>query len=96
MIIGRQECEFDLNEKSKIVVRTGGIFSCGESITITQSCFGFFNKEIFNLDNLCLIGIYNIETVILDESFANILIYHNGENDSENPYKYKVERKNVW
>jgi hypothetical protein len=32
----------------------------------------------------------------LDEKHAEFLIYHNGALDSENPYKYDVERKNGW
>jgi hypothetical protein len=35
-------------------------------------------------------------TLKIDDKHEEILIYHNGKLDSENPYKYEMERKNVW
>ena len=70
--------------------------ACGEKISITQPAFGVFDREVFHVNNLCLIGINKIETVRLDQSQAEFLIYHNGSDDTENPYTLKVERKDAW
>lgn len=96
LIIGRVVNEFRIDDTNKISVATGGFLACGENINITQSRLGIFDKEVFHIDNLCLKGIYKIETSMLDEKHAEFLIYHNGQYDSENPYKYYVERKNGW
>lgn len=96
LILGRVVYEHKIDETNKISVSTGGFLACGEIINITQTRFGIFDKEVFHIDNLCLIVINKIETIKLDDKHAEFLIYHNGQNDSENPYKYDVERKNVW
>lgn len=96
LILGRVVYEQKINDTNKISVSTGGFLACGEIINITQTRFGIFDKEVFHIDNLCLIGINKIETIKLDDKHAEFLIYHNGKYDSENPYKYIVERKNVW
>src|SRR5690554_893440 len=96
LILGRVVYEHKIDETNKISVSTGGFLACGEIINITQTRFGIFDKEVFHINNLCLIGINKIETIKLDDKHAEFLIYHNGQNDSENPYKYDVERKNVW
>ena len=95
-IIGKVVYEKKIDKKNKITVTTGGFLACGETINITQTRLGIFDKEVFHINNLCLIGINKIETVKLDEKQAEFLIYHNGQYDSENPYRYDVERKNVW
>ena len=96
LILGQVVYEQKIDGTNKISVSTGGFLACGEIINITQTRFGIFDKEVFHIDNLCLIGINKIETIKLDDKHAEFLIYHNGQNDSENPYKYDVERKNVW
>lgn len=96
LLFGQVLKQFDINENSKIIVTTGGFLSCGEQIYITQTKFGFFDKEAHYESSLCLRGIEKIETVKIDDKHAEFLIYYNGENDSENPYKYEVERKNGW
>lgn len=96
LIFGKVLKEFDINNETKIIVTTGGILSCGELIRITQTKFGIFDKEVHYESSLCLREINKIETIKLDEKHAEFLIYHNGEMDSENPYKYEVERKNGW
>ncbi len=96
LIVGQVVYEKKIDENVKIAVTTGGFLACGETINITQTRFGIFDKKLFHVNNLCLIGIYKIETTKLDDKHAEILIYHSGKNDSENPYKYEVERKNVW
>jgi ABC-2 type transport system permease protein len=88
--------EHRIDENNKISVTTGGFLACGEILNITQTRFVIFDKDVFHIGDLCLIGISKIETVKLDDKQAEFLIYHNGQLDSENPYKYEVERKNGW
>ena len=73
-----------------------GFLACGEIIRITKTEFGIFDKEIFYDSNQCLIGITKVETVRIDNNGAEFLIYHNKDQDSENPYQYEIENKNVW
>jgi hypothetical protein len=96
LVYGQVVYEQRIDENNKISVTTGGFLACGEIINITQTRLGIFDKEVFHIDNLCLIGINKIEIVKLDDKHAEFLIYHNGQYDSENPYKYELERKNVW
>lgn len=96
LILGRVVYGQKIDETNKISVSTGGFLACGEIINITQTRFGIFDKEVFHIDNLCLIGINKIETTKLDDKHAEFLIYHNGKYDSENPYKYDMDRKNMW
>jgi len=96
LLLGQLVYEKKIDETNKISVTTGGFLACGEIIHITQTRFGIFDKDVFHIGNLCLIGINKIETVKLDDKHAEFLIYHNGKMDSENPYKYDVERKNGW
>ncbi|MBK7639613.1 MAG: hypothetical protein IPJ22_06095 [Bacteroidetes bacterium] len=88
--------EQELDEINKITVTKDGFLECGEIIYISQSKLGIFDKKVFQFNNLCLKGINKIETVKFDEKHAEFLIYHDGEYDSENPYKFEVERKNKW
>lgn len=96
LILGQLVYERQLDENNRITVRTGGFLACGEIINITQTRLGIFDKQVFHIGDLCLLGITKIETVKLDDKHAEFLIYHNGQLDSENPYKYAVERKNGW
>ena len=96
LIVGQVIYVKKIDEKNKIAITTGGFISCGEIIKITETRLGIFDKEVFQVDNLCLTGITKIEIIKLDDIHAEFLIYHNGKNDSENPYKFHVERKNVW
>jgi ABC-2 type transport system permease protein len=96
LLFGQVLKEFDINDNTKIIVTTGGFLSCGELIYITQTKFGFFDKEVHYESSLCLRGIEKIETVKIDDKQAEFLIYHDKTMDSENPYKYDVERKNGW
>lgn len=96
LILGRVVYEQKIDETNKISVSTGGFLACGEIINITQTRFWIFDKEVFHIDNLCLVGINKIEITKLNDKHAEFLIYHNGKYDSENPYKYYVDRKNVW
>jgi ABC-2 type transport system permease protein len=96
LILGQLVYERQLDENYRISVTTGGFLACGEIINITQTRFGIFDKQVFHIGDLCLLGITKIETIKLDDKHAEFLIYHNGQLDSENPYKYDVERKNGW
>ena len=96
LILGQLVYERILDENNRISVTTGGILGCGEIINITQTRFMIFDKQVLHIGDLCLLGINNIETTKLDDKHAEFLIYHNGKLDSENPYKYDVERKNGW
>lgn len=96
LLFGRILKEFRVYDNTKIIVTTGGFLSCGEIISITQTKFGVFDKEVLYESSLCLRGISKIVTTKIDDKHAEFLIFHNGEFDSENPYKYDVERKNVW
>lgn len=93
LIWGQVVYEQKIDRANKISVSTGGLFACGEILNITQTRFGIFDKEIFQFENPCLDGVNKIEIIKLDDKDATFLIYHNGQNDSENPYKYKVKRK---
>ncbi len=96
LILGQLVYERQLDENFRITATTGGFLACGEIINITQTRFRIFDKQVFHIGDICLLGITKIETVKLDEKHAEFLIYHNGQLDSENPYKYEVERKNGW
>lgn len=96
LFFGQVMKEFNVKDNIKIIVTRGGLLSCGELIYITQTKFGIFDKEVHYESSLCLRGINRIETVKIDDIHAEFLIYHNKELDSENPYKYDVERKNGW
>jgi len=96
LLFGQKISEYKINDKYKIEVTIGGFLACGENIGITKSTFVIFDREIFHESNLCLRGIRKIEIVDFNEKRADFLIYHNGELDSENPYKYEIENKNVW
>jgi len=96
LIFDRTIKEFEINEKTKIIVTSGGPLSCGESIKLTEQKFWIFDKEIYHENSLCLQGINRIKIVKFDKDNAIFLIYHNGKMDSENPYKYKFENNNVW
>jgi hypothetical protein len=96
LIFRQLEYEQILDEIIKISVRKGGFLACGETINISKTKFCFFDKKIIYIDDLCLQGINKFETVKIDDELTQILIYHNGKMDSENPYSYNLKTKNVW
>ncbi len=96
LLFGRTIYERKIADGYKIQVTTGGLLSCGELIHLTETEFLIFDKEMVYESNLCLREIKRIETLKFDQNSADFLIYHNGEMDSENPYEYKIENKNVW
>lgn len=96
LLAGRLVCEVQIDNKNKLSVTKGGFMACGESYHITQTKFLIFDKYIFHINDLCLLGTKKIEIIKFDNKHAEFLIYHNGEYDSENPYKLNIERKNGW
>ena len=95
-LFGRTIYENKIADDFKIQVTIGGLMSCGELIHLTKTKFLIFDKEIVYESSLCLREIERIETIKFDQDSAEFLIYHNGKMDSENPYKYRIENKNVW
>ena len=87
---------YKVNDDADIVVSREGFLACGEIIRLTTSKFKIFDKELIYDSNECLRGIYKVETVKFNKKKAEFLIYHNGELDSENPFNYEIENKNVW
>ncbi len=87
---------YEVNDTLEIKVTQEGFISCGETVRLTKSWFFLFDKELVSITDLCLVGISDIETIAIDDSKATILIYHNGERDSENPYLLEIENQNVW
>ena len=85
-----------INEKYNIEIREGGFLACGETLKITEPKFGIFDKEVFHESSLCLQGVNKIKVLKFDKKLSKLLIYHNGDMNSENPYLYKMELKNVW
>lgn len=96
LLFGRTIYEHRVTDNLKIGVSTGGIMTCGEHIILTESKLGIFDKEVYHDGTLCLKNIDRIETKNFDNDSAVFLIYHDGEWDSENPYFYEIENKNVW
>ena len=93
---GQITYESKIGNDYKIQVTTGGLLSCGELIHITKTEFLIFDKEVLYEGNLCLREIERIETINFNNDFCEFLIYHDGEMDSENPYRYMVRNENLW
>ncbi len=87
---------YKVNNNLNIEISQGGFLGCGEIIRLTEKKLLIFEKELIYDSNQCLRGIYNIEIIEFNDKRAVFLIYHNGEMDSENPYRYEIENKNVW
>ncbi len=74
LLIGQLVYENKIDKTNNISVTTGGFLACGEIIHITQTRFGIFDKDVYHINNICLIGIKKIETVkIIDFGFSNYL-----------------------
>lgn len=82
---------FQVDENLKYTVHQEGFLGCGEVIRLTESKFLIFDKELIHIPNLCLLGIDKIETIEIKPNKIKLLIYHNGEMDSENPFYYEFE-----
>ncbi|MFK8046663.1 MAG: hypothetical protein AB8B72_14285 [Crocinitomicaceae bacterium] len=88
--------KYKVNDELNIKISQEGFLACGEIIRLTKSRLLIFEKELIYDSNQCLRGIDRIETIEFNDKRAEFLIYHNGEMDSENPYHYEIENKNVW
>lgn len=80
-----------LNNKYDLQVVDGGFMTCGENIRVVESKYFVFYKEIKQVNGLCVIG---IEKIMIDNVVNNkfdLLIFHNGEMDSENPLHYELD-----
>lgn len=87
---------YKVNDKLNIKISQEGFLACGEIIRLTKSTLLIFEKELIYDSNQCLRRKERIETIVFYDKRAEFLIYHNGEMDSENPYHYEIENKNVW
>lgn len=96
LMFGRVIAEYRINDVYNIEVSRGGFLACGDILKINKSEFWIFDNGIYTESNLCLRGINKIETLEFDINNAKFLIYRNGEWDSENPFKYEIENKNIW
>ncbi|MBK6963182.1 MAG: hypothetical protein IPH20_04390 [Bacteroidales bacterium] len=88
--------EYRINNEYRIEAIIGGFLSCGENIKITKSALLIFDKEVFYDYGICLRGIEKIVTVEFNEKRAEFLIYHDGERNPENPFRYQIENINEW
>lgn len=93
---GRKTYERKIDETHKIVVRSGGVLSCGELMYITESKYGIFDRELFYESSLCLRAIDSIDVVSFDHELVEFHIYHNAELHPENPYRYVVANSHIW
>ena len=96
VLLNNKTGTYKLSEELNIVTSEEGFLGCGETIRLTKPKFLFFDKELKYDSNQCLTGISDIELLRLDDKVVEMLIYHDGKNESENPYNYKIENENVW
>ena len=94
ILFGQTIYEKKINNTYNIRTYVDGFLACGESLRITKTAYVIFDQAIYQ-DDLCIKGITRIETLAFDEKHAEFLIYHDGEMDSENPFKYEIINKNV-
>lgn len=87
---------FKLNDQLQLVVSREGFLGCGETLRITKSQLLVFDRELIYDSNRCLRGIKNIKILKADKNEIELLIYHDGKMDSENPYSYQIENNNRW
>ncbi len=87
--------KLEINSHYQIEVREIGFLACGESLIVTESVFGIFEKQIYLDNSPCVTGIYSIETVDFNKKFASFLIFHDGKRVGvKNPHKFQVTFKN--
>jgi len=87
---------YKLNADLDLVVSQEGFLGCGETLRITQTQFLIFDKELKIDSRQCLKGITEIEPLEVNDQSIELLIYHDGVNDSENPYHHKMQNENDW
>ena len=85
--------KFEIDSSHNVEVRVGGPFACGESLTLTRSTLGVLDKQYYLGNSLCVTGIDQIETKLINENEVEFLIYHDGKREFESPYRYRTEIK---
>lgn len=90
-------CETPLDESHHIYLRRGGFLSCGETLVITKSKLVIFDQAIQTEYNLCLRGVNHVELNGSQDGKISLLIHHDGEMDSENPFNFifKLDTHNI-
>ena len=83
-----QKIKFEIDKKHNVQVRDGGFSACGESLFITETTVLIMHKLKYLGNNSCDIGINKTETLEFKEDKPEFLIYHDGNTEFENPYKY--------
>lgn len=94
-LFGRVKYELELDDDLSVKVQTGGIMACGDQIILTKSQYLIFEKQVHYEGALCLRNIEQIEVVDRSQDLLSLKIYHDGEYDSENPYFYQIDRKEI-
>ncbi|MCI4671861.1 MAG: hypothetical protein MRZ79_27210 [Bacteroidia bacterium] len=79
-----------------INITKGGIMTCASHISLSKSWMGIFEEEIYHDSRLCLQRIYKIEVVAFEESHAELLLYHRDEQESQNPFPYRIDNEMLW
>lgn len=90
----RVKSEFNINDTYKIQIGSGGFLGCGNSFNISESKFGVFDHVVYNEGSLCLQGIDKIDVLNFEGNYGEFMIFHDGEFDSENPFRLEVDIKN--
>jgi len=82
-----------IDENHNVEIRDGGFLSCGESLIVTQSYLGVFDKLVHFGTNHCAREIYKVETIEFNDSKYVFNIFHNCDIQDENPLRYEVDFK---
>ena len=91
---GQLKYEKKIDDTHKIMVTSGGLMSCGQLLYVTRTTCLMFDKEVHYEGSLCLRDITQIDVLRFNNELAEFEIHHNGE--LENPYRLKIENKNMW
>lgn len=83
--LGMTGHSLQLSNNRSVETVSSGFLGCGESIRLIEYKYLFFKKELYSNNSLCLTGIYKLEAGSSDNE---VLIYHSGEFDLENPYRF--------
>lgn len=86
---------FPLDDTYSITTRIEGLLACGESISITKNRLWIFVETLHSNDP-CLRKVESIDVLNFSPEKLIINIHHDGDLDSENPYRYEVENEGYW
>ncbi|KAB2807726.1 hypothetical protein [Phaeocystidibacter luteus] len=86
---------FPLDDTYSISTRIEGLLACGESISITKNRLWIFVETLHSNDP-CLRNVESIDVIDFSPEKLIIYIHHDGDLDSENPYRYEVENEGYW